>query len=222
MTSYAAQVVLLMSITAPLLAFGFRPAARTTMVAGDSLVEGLLQPVLALVAFNAAFFLWFLPSVHDAVNHSFALYVLSLATLLAAATALWIPLMRPFDRTPSPMARLGYILLATVPQTFAGITIALTRPEDAVGGSILALASKASLFTAFAVLFTRLLRDQAPDDGYRRDDDSGKTAPSDPPAGGMPARVAVTTPLRRPRRRFNSPERRAPVRPRDRPRVRGG
>jgi hypothetical protein len=98
------------------------------------------------------------------------MYSLSLATLFLVALALWRPLLRPFAEAPAPMIRLGYILLATIPQTFVGLIMAITRPQYAVAGSILALASKIGLFVAFGFIFAEILRDDADDDDDRPGD----------------------------------------------------
>src|SRR5580704_2596001 len=100
MTAYVIQVVLLMGAVAPMLGLAIRSSNRLR-----------IHPVVALIAYNIAFFLWFSPPIHHAVTHSAALFSLSLATLFAVALALWRPLLRPFTEEPQPMIRLGYILL---------------------------------------------------------------------------------------------------------------
>jgi cytochrome c oxidase assembly factor CtaG len=164
MTAYVIQVVVLMGAVAPLLGLFMRSSNRFR-----------IHPMVALVFYNLAFFFWFSPPVHHAVTSSIALYALSLATLLVVSLALWRPLLRPFTEAPAPMIRLGYILLATIPQTFAGITMAVARPQYAVAGSLLALASKIGLFVAFAFIFAQVLRDADEDD-----DDRGDTSDVDP------------------------------------------
>ena len=164
MTAYVIQVVVLMGTVAPLLGLYMRSSDRFR-----------IHPMVALFFYNVAFFFWFSPPVHHGVTSSIALYSLSLATLFLVSLALWRPLLRPFTEAPAPMIRLGYILLATIPQTFAGITMAVVRPQYAVAGSLLALASKIGLFVAFAFIFAQVLRDADEDD-----DDRGGTSGADP------------------------------------------
>jgi len=158
------QVVILMGAVAPLLGLFMRSNDRFR-----------IHPMVALVFYNVAFFVWFSPPAHHGVSRDISLYAISLATLFFVSLALWRPLLRPFTDAPAPMIRLGYILLATIPQTFAGITMALARPQYAVAGSLLALASKIGLFVAFAIIFAQVLRDEDEDD-----DDGRENAGVDP------------------------------------------
>jgi cytochrome c oxidase assembly factor CtaG len=169
MTAYVIQVVVLMGAVAPLLGLAMRSSDRFRV-----------HPIVALFFYNVAFFVWFSPPVHHVVTHNGAMYGVSLVTLFVVALALWRPLLRPFSESPAPMIRLGYILLATIPQTFAGITMALVRPQYAVAGSLLALASKIGLFVAFAFIFAEVLRDDDEDDGGRHGTTDAEPTPELP------------------------------------------
>jgi hypothetical protein len=166
MTAYVIQVVILMGTAAPLFGIAMKPNDRFR-----------IHPIPALILYNLAFFTWFSPPLHHIVTHSAAMYSLSLATLFLVALALWRPLLRPFAETPTPMIRLGYILLATIPQTFVGLLMAITRPQYAVAGSILALASKVGLFVAFGFIFAEILRDDTDDDDDDRPGDAAEIHP---------------------------------------------
>ena len=106
-----------------------------------------------------------------------------------------------------PLAKLGYILLATIPQTFAGLLFALAhRPfythyhadlagmsalsDQQVAGACMALLSKLALFAAFSVVLWRILEPMSADedggeDWGRGDDDRGDTP--QPVRPGAPA-----------------------------------
>ena len=226
MTAYVVQVVSLTTFVAPLAALALK--RPSSLQRGRSMILGLIDPLAALLCFNSLFIYWFLPAGHRAITDGGVAYAVSLISIFIAGTWLWQPLIRAFSEPPSPMVRLGYILLVTVPQTFVGITMALTHPNYAVAGSILALASKSSLFVAFAILFARLMRES----GLETDDgeDDG-AAPEVPPPDDLPNWVTaietgpttdepspVPRPVAAPRsRHVRSPERRS-ARPRSRPR----
>ena len=89
------------------------------------------------------------------------------------------------------LGKLGYILLATVPQTFAGLIFALAHhpfyagylaapvlagmnhaTDQQIAGACMALLSKLALFAAFMVLLWRLL-DPSGDDSTDSDDGGG-------------------------------------------------
>ncbi|HWF57615.1 MAG TPA: cytochrome c oxidase assembly protein [Candidatus Dormibacteraeota bacterium] len=208
LTAHLLQITLVMGVIPPLLllALPSRPTIALPRVlrwAGRALVH----PICGIVAINVAFFGWHLTGAYDASLRNQELYALQQITLLAASLLFWWPIVAPLGepRVLSRWATLGYILVATIPQTFGGITVALAKhalyptyalaprvfgisvlTDQQIAGACIALVSKIALFTAFSVVFLRMLN-EAPEDGgddggggggRRRDSDTPSPRPS--------------------------------------------
>jgi putative copper resistance protein D len=150
-----------------------------------------VHPVVAIIAVNAGFIAWHVTPAYDAALAHWWLYDLMEATLLLVSVLFWWPIVTPCSpsaRTLTGFGKLGYIVLATIPQTFGGLLVAIaghvlypgygTGPQlvgfDAltdqqIAGASIALVSKIALFAAFWVVFMNLLSTGT--DG--REDDGG-------------------------------------------------
>jgi len=117
------------------------------------------------------------------------LYDAGQVAMFLAATAFWAPIVDPDHRESlSPMGRLFTILLVAIPQTFAGLTLALggrilyqgygaaprlgidALMDQRLAGLVLAIVSKGSLLVAFAVIMVGLMNGGVDED---EDDDTG-------------------------------------------------
>lgn len=210
LTAHLLQVTVLMGVIPPLLLLGLperwpwrlpAPLVRVARV--------LVHPVAGMVLINLAFFGWHLTGPYDASLRTPELYALQQVSLLGASIIFWWAIVVPLGdhRVLSRWATLGYIFVATIPQTFGGITVALAHhmlyptydlaprvlglsamTDQQVAGACIALASKIALFTAFSVVFMRMLNDAPSDDG---DDGGGGgrrpvvDAPSPRPSGSV-------------------------------------
>jgi putative membrane protein len=202
LTAHLLQITLVMGVIPPLILLALPNRAR---VASPRLLRRvarvLVHPVSGITAINVAFFVWHATPAYDASLRVPELYAVQQVTLLLASLLFWWPLSR--------WATLGYILVATIPQTFAGITVALAKhplyptygtaprvlglgvlADQQIAGACIALVSKLALFTAFAIIFTRMLNESAPDGGddgggggWRR---PGADTPSPQPSGSVP------------------------------------
>jgi putative membrane protein len=194
LTAHLVQITILMGFAAPLLLLGLpRPdpgarLPRPLRLARDAAVH----PAVAIVLVNAVLFGWHAPGIYDASLANPEIYALQQLSLLAVSVAFWWPIIEPAG--PSrwslpPLLKLGYILLATIPQTFVGLVFALAhRPfysgyasapevlgmthlsDQQIAGAIMALVSKLALFAAFSVVLWRMFdsagaRDESSDDG---------------------------------------------------------
>src|SRR5579863_1765718 len=150
-----------------------------------------VHPIVAIIAVNAGFIVWHLTSAYDAALSSWGLYDLMQATLLLVSLLFWWPIVTPFStpaRALTGFGKLGYIVLATIPQTLGGLLVALAghvlypgygagpqpvrldpMTDQQIAGASIALVSKSALFAAFWVVFMNLLSSGT--DG--RDDDGG-------------------------------------------------
>ena len=138
-----------------------------------------VHPVVAIIAVNAGFIVWHLTPAYDAALQQGWVYDLMQTTLLLVSVLFWWPIVAPCSppaRALSGFGKLGYILLATIPQTLGGLLVALaghvlysgygTGPQlvgvDAmtdqqIAGASIALVSKIALFAAFWVVFMNML-----------------------------------------------------------------
>jgi hypothetical protein len=138
---------------------------------------------------------------------------MALVVMLLSSVAFWWPIVEPvgLGRGMSGPIKLGYILLATIPQTLAGLMYALSRhvfyagyaaaprawglsplADQQIAGACLALVSKIALFAAFTVVFLRLVTPGDGDELDDQDEDDGGTHRRDGPdpgPSGVPAWV---------------------------------
>lgn len=209
LSAHLLQVIVLMGFVPPLLLIGLPRGSHAW--SGPARLAGRLavHPAVAILVMNGVFFTWHAPALYNAgIDHP-ELYSAQLATLLGVSVLFWWPIVEP--RGPGrwsmpPMFKLGFILLATIPQTFAGLTFALAHrviydgytggllgmtalSDQQVAGACMALLSKLALFAAFSVVLWRLFEgeeadDEASDDGGGPGDDDDAPTPVRPP---MPA-----------------------------------
>jgi cytochrome c oxidase assembly factor CtaG len=180
LSAHLLQVTLVMGVAAPLLLLalprGPRIAAPRPLLAALRVV---VHPAVAIVLVNAAFFGWHMTAPYDAGLRTWWLYDLQQLTLLFVSIAFWWPIVTPFSppvRAMSAVGKMGYILLATIPQTFGGLAVALAHQvlypvyasaprvlgldpmtDQQIAGASIALVSKIALLTAFVIVFMRLL-----------------------------------------------------------------
>jgi cytochrome c oxidase assembly factor CtaG len=150
-----------------------------------------VHPIVAIIAVNAGFIVWHLAPVYDAALVQGWLYDLMQTTLLLVSVLFWWPIVTPClppARALTGFGKLGYIVLATIPQTLGGLLVALAghvlypaygagpqlvgidaMTDQQIAGASIALVSKIALFAAFWVVFMNLL--SAGSDG--REDDGG-------------------------------------------------
>jgi putative membrane protein len=150
-----------------------------------------VHPVVAIIAVNAGFIVWHLTPAYDAAIAHGWLYDLMQTTLLLVSVLFWWPIVTPCSppaRALTGFGKLGYIVLATIPQTLGGLLVALAghvlypaygagpqlvgidaMTDQQIAGASIALVSKIALFAAFWVVFMNLL--SAGSDG--REDDGG-------------------------------------------------
>jgi cytochrome c oxidase assembly factor CtaG len=212
LSAHLLQVTLVMGVAAPLLLLAL--PRRPRIAAPRALVltlRLLVHPVVAIVLVNATFFGWHMTAPYDAGLHNGWLYDLQQLCLLVASLAFWWPIVTPFSppvRAMSAVSKMGYILLATIPQTFGGLVVALARQllypayasaprvlgldamtDQQIAGASIALVSKIALLTAFVIVFARLLESgpaEADDEdgggGLRPRLDSPRPVPSGSPS----------------------------------------
>ena len=211
LTAHLVQATVVMGFVPPLLLLGLPPGwprsgplRRLWSVAS--------HPAIAIVLVNGVFFGWHAGPVYDACLRHHELYAVQLVSLLAVSLAFWSAIVAADAGERyglTPFLKLGYILLATIPQTFAGLVFALaghpfysvyaTAPpqlglsalnDQQLAGACMALLSKLALFAAFSVVLWRMLEPAA----YETDDDGGGGGGRGRPPGDEPAPVRPDAP----------------------------
>lgn len=205
LTAHLLQLTLVMGVIPALLLLAVPPG-----VEAPPWLRRLAHPLPAILVVNLAFFGWHASPLFDLALRHESLYAAQQVSLLAASLAFWLPIIEPgavARRGLAPLPKLGYILLATIPQTFAGLAFALARhpfyatyasaprvlglgvlTDQQIAGACMALLSKIALFTAFSVIFVRLLAEDG--DGDTDDDGGGGGRRGGSPVPG-PAGIPV-------------------------------
>lgn len=159
-----------------------------------------VHPAVAIIALNLGFIAWHVTPAFDAALAQGRLYDLMEMSLLLVSLLFWWPIVTPCSppaRALSGFAKLGYIVLATLPQTLGGLIVALAghvlyrgygagprllgfdpMTDQQVAGASIALVSKIALLAAFFVIFMNLLN--AGSDGREEDDGGGGGGGSNP------------------------------------------
>lgn len=218
LTAHLVQVTLVMGFAPPLLLLALprdpAPLPGPLRRAGRLLVH----PACAIVSVNLVFFGWHAPVLYSASLDHPALYALQQLMLFAVSVQFWWAIVEPTGPGPwtmSSLFKLGYILLATIPQTFAGLLFALAKHTfyapyaaaprvtglDALGdqqlaGALMAILSKLALFAAFSVVLWRVLDASGHEDEYG-DDGGGHGGDGDRPQPVPPGTPAWLDMLRR-------------------------
>lgn len=198
--------MMLLALVVPLLAYGAAPLLRRRGLGGK-------HPALGILALNLVLFGWQLPAVVDlALRNPFFEEAAELVFLLGAFL-FWWPIVAP--GTPagglSPIAKIGYLMVAGVPPTIPGMTLAFSRhafyqtyrsiDDQQVAGLLLFGTAKFALVAGTFVILWRMLAPQAEPPDDRDHDAGGVDLPPSAPAWlrrldePLPAEPA---PLRRP------------------------
>jgi cytochrome c oxidase assembly factor CtaG len=191
LAAHLLQVLILMGPVPALLLLALPRNAGIDPRSVPRVVRLAVHPAVAIVAVNVGFIAWHVTPAYDAALANWWLYDLMQATLLLVSVLFWWPIVTPCSppaRALTGFGKLGYIVLATIPQTLGGLLVALAghvlypgygagpqlvgldpMTDQQIAGASIALVSKIALFAAFWVVFMNLLNTGS--DG--RDDDGG-------------------------------------------------
>lgn len=230
LTAHLLQVTVVMGFAPPALLIALNPASLLSSVAGRR-VDWVIHPALAIVLVNVVFFGWHIRPLYAACLVHPELYALQQVSLLIVSLAFWWPIVKPAEGCSwclGSWGKLGYILLATIPQTFAGLLFALAHhafysgyaaaaraigvnplTDQQLAGACMAVLSKLALFAAFSVVLWRMLEPGGADGDT--DDDSGGGDGRDAPMPVRPGAPAWLRLLDGPRLRDEPPVPRRPA-----------
>jgi cytochrome c oxidase assembly factor CtaG len=193
LAAHLIQVLVLMGPIPALLLISLPHEVNIAPKSVPRLLRIAVHPAVAIITVNAVFIAWHLAPAYDAALAHWWLYDAMEVSLLLVSLIFWWPIVTPFSARTRPLsgfAKLGYIVLATIPQTLGGLLVALagrvlyagygTAPrlvgldpmiDQQIAGASIALVSKIALLAAFFVVFMNLLNTGS--DGREEDGGGG-------------------------------------------------
>ena len=175
--------MLLLALAVPLLAYGAAPRLRLNVSVG-------LQSVAGILALNLVLFAWQVPAVLDLAARNVWVRETAPAFFLGAAFIFWQPIVRRDGL--SAIAKVGYLMVAGVPPTIPGITLAFSHhllyhayrsiEDQQIAGLLLFGTAKLTLVAGtFVILWRMLAPEKEPPDWDVEEapiDDTPPTAPA--------------------------------------------
>ena len=153
--------MLLLAVVIPLLAYGANPLLRGHLA--------WLHPIAGILALNVVLFGSQLPAVLDLTTKDMMLGEAAQAVFMAGAFLFWWPIVRPDGLTP--IAKIGCLMVAGVPPTIPGITLAFSHhlfyqayrslEDQQIAGLLLFGTAKFALVAGTFVILWRMLTPQS-------------------------------------------------------------
>src|SRR5438132_6114679 len=154
--------MLLLALVVPLFAYGAGALRRVPLAAR-------VHPVIGIVALNVVLFGSQLPTVMDLASKNLLVQQATLVAFIGGAFLFWSPIVRPGGLTP--IAKIGYLMVAGVPPTIPGITLALSHhlfyqayrsiEDQQIAGLLLFGTAKFALVAGTFVILWRMLTPQS-------------------------------------------------------------
>ena len=174
--------MLLLALIVPLLAYGAGPLMRGPRTAG-------VHPVIGIATLNIVLFGSQLPAVMDLASKNLLFREAAQAAFIAGAFLFWWPIVRPAGLTA--IAKIGYLMVAGVPPTIPGITLALSHhlfyqayhsleDQQLAGLLLFGTAKFALVFGTFVILWRMLTPEPEPPDWKDGPADAGDVPPQAP------------------------------------------
>lgn len=175
--------MLLLVGAVPLLAYGASPSFSFRL-------STTMQSAAGILAVNVALFAWQLPPVLDATTHDGLLREAVPLAFMVGAFLFWQPIVRRDGLTA--IAKIGYLMVAGVPPTIPGITLAFSHhllyaafrsiEDQQVAGLLLFGTAKLALVGGTFVILWRLLTPDGEPPDWEHDqpavDDKPPTGPA--------------------------------------------
>lgn len=175
--------MLLLGLAVPLLAYGLSPWLRLR-------VPILLTALVGILALNFVLFAWQLPPLLDLTSRDSLARELAPLAFMIGAFIFWQPIVRRDGL--SAIAKIGYLMVAGVPPTIPGITLAFSHhllyqayrsiEDQQVAGLLLFGTAKLTLVAGTFVILWRMLapEKEPPDWDYEEApvDDTPPPAPA--------------------------------------------
>ncbi len=176
------EEMVVLAAVIPLLAYGVSP-----LLSGRA--ASWMHPVAGIVALNLVLFGSQLPAVVDHATSDLVFREAVQAVFMLGAFLFWWPVVRPDGL--SAIAKIGYLMVAGVPPTIPGITLALSHhlfyhayrsiEDQQIAGLLLFGTAKFALVAGTFVMLWRILTPQPePPDRDDRQMPAGDNPPSAP------------------------------------------
>ena len=177
-TVHMLQHVILGFVAPPLLLLGLSPAMAQKVVHVPG-IGALTEPVPAQVVAGLVMVIWHLPPLYDATLHVDWLHVLEHVMFIGSGLVLYWPILEATSAYArwqmSPVARLVYMLIATLPQDGVALALIFSRVpfyefythaprlipgftpliDQTIAGAVLMILGKVMLAVAALVVFYR-------------------------------------------------------------------
>jgi putative membrane protein len=174
--------MLLLALIVPLFAYGAASLRPRSSLAG-------VNPVIGIVTLNVVLFGSQLPALMDLGSRHLLVREATLAAFIAGAFLFWWPIVRPGGLTP--IAKIGCLMVAGVPPTIPGITLALSHhlfyqayrslEDQQLAGLLLFGTAKFALVAGtFVILWRMLTPESEPPDRDDREVRRGDLPPGAP------------------------------------------
>lgn len=174
--------MLLLGLAVPLMAYGVAPWLRLRVPIG-------LQALVGVLALNVSLFAWQLPPVLNLTSRNFLAREAAVGVFMIAAFVFWQPIVRRDGL--SAIAKIGYLMVAGVPPTIPGITLAFSHhllyhaygslEDQQVAGLLLFGTAKLTLVAGtFVILWRMLAPDREPPDWDFHEAPADNTPPTAP------------------------------------------
>ncbi len=161
LTWHMLEEMLVLAVVIPLLAYGVSPLLSDR-------AASWIHPVAGIVALNLVLFGSQLPAIVDLASKDLGFREAVQAIFMVGAFLFWWPVIRRGGL--SPIAKIGYLMVAGVPPTIPGITLALSHhlfyhayrsiDDQQLAGLLLFGTAKFALVAGTLVLLWRLLTPQ--------------------------------------------------------------
>jgi putative membrane protein len=175
--------MLLLAVAVPLLAYGIAPLLRLR-------VSVWMQALVGILALNLVLFAWQVPALLDVATRNMWLREAAPAAFMIGAFIFWQPIVRRDGL--SAIAKIGYLMVAGVPPTIPGITLAFSHhvlyqayrsiEDQQIAGLLLFGTAKLTLVAGtFVILWRMLGPEKEPPDWDVEEapvDDTPPTAPA--------------------------------------------
>jgi cytochrome c oxidase assembly factor CtaG len=176
------EEMLVLAVVVPLLVYGVSPLFPVRATSWR-------QPIVGILALNLVLFGSQVPAVLDLATRDVRFAAMLQAVFLMGAFLFWWPIVRPGGLTA--IAKIGYLMVAGVPPTIPGITLALSHhlfyhayrsiEDQQIAGLLLFGTAKFALITGTFVILWRMLTPEAePPDRDDRQSSTGDLPPSAP------------------------------------------
>lgn len=181
------QEMLLLAAVVPLITYGAGPLLGRHLAFRP-------QALIGILALNVVLFAAQLPALVNVVGRNQLVHAGVQVLFIVGAFLFWLPILRPGAHRGglTPIAKVGYLMVASVPPTIPGITLAFSHhlfyaayrsiEDQQFAGLLLFATAKCALVIGTFVILWRLLTPEADPPDDEADGRNGPDVPAPAPA----------------------------------------